>query len=67
MTGASLTWMLAQRSGDRRVSTMTSYTVEIPEGRERGIRIECDEHGGWEAFQPGYRTVPCLPERTQYP
>ena len=37
---------------------MTEYTIEVPDGRERGIRVECDEHGEWEEFQPGYRTVP---------
>lgn len=36
---------------------MTDYTVEVPDGTERGIRIECDEHGESEEFQPGYRTV----------
>lgn len=36
---------------------MSQYTVEVPERRERGIRIECDEHGESKEFQPGYRTV----------
>lgn len=36
---------------------MTSYTVELPEGEERGVRVECDDHGDWAEFQPGYRTV----------
>ncbi|SEW13022.1 hypothetical protein [Natrinema salifodinae] len=36
---------------------MTSYTVDVPDGGERGIRIECAEHGDAEEFQPGYRTV----------
>jgi hypothetical protein len=31
---------------------MTSYTVEVPDGRERGIRIECDELGEWLDNQP---------------
>ncbi|WP_135363027.1 hypothetical protein [Halosimplex halophilum] len=26
---------------------MPSYSVELPEGEEQGIRIECDEHGEW--------------------
>ncbi|WP_254761821.1 hypothetical protein [Natrinema marinum] len=36
---------------------MTTYTVEVPDGNERGMRIVCDEHGDAEEFQPGYRTV----------
>jgi uncharacterized protein (DUF983 family) len=36
---------------------MTNYTVTVPEGEERGLRVECDEHGEAEEFQPGYRTV----------
>lgn len=36
---------------------MTSYTVEVPEGEELGVRVECDEHGEWAEFQPGYRAV----------
>ncbi|MFB6152372.1 MAG: hypothetical protein ABEJ40_11265 [Haloarculaceae archaeon] len=36
---------------------MATYTVEVPEGEERGVRVECDEHGESEEFQPGYRTV----------
>ncbi|SER13413.1 hypothetical protein [Natrinema salaciae] len=36
---------------------MCSYTIGVPDGGERGIRVECDDHGEWEEFQPGYRTV----------
>ncbi|PGF16555.1 hypothetical protein CP556_10780 [Natrinema sp. CBA1119] len=36
---------------------MSNYTAEIPDEEERGIRIECDDHGEWEEFRPGYRTV----------
>ncbi|ELY76644.1 hypothetical protein [Natrinema pallidum] len=36
---------------------MHNYTVDVPERGERGIRIECNDHGEWEEFQPGYRTV----------
>lgn len=36
---------------------MTEYTVTVPEGDERGIRIACEDHGEAEEFQPGYRTV----------
>ncbi|TYL38013.1 hypothetical protein CV102_14010 [Natronococcus pandeyae] len=36
---------------------MSVYTVELPDERERGIRVECDEHGESEEFEPGYRTV----------
>jgi len=37
--------------------TMSNYTVEVPDGEERGIRIECDDHGESAEFQPGYRKV----------
>jgi uncharacterized protein (DUF983 family) len=36
---------------------MSTYTVDVPNGTERGIRIECDDHGEYEEFQPGYRRV----------
>jgi len=36
---------------------MSQYTVTLPEGEERGVKIACDEHGESEEFQPGYRTV----------
>ena len=36
---------------------MSQYTVELPDGPERGIRVSCDEHGESEEFQPGYRKV----------
>ena len=41
---------------------MTEYTVEVPDDRERGIRVECTEHGEREEFQPGYSTVPFYSE-----
>lgn len=36
---------------------MVRYEVERPEGRERGIRVACPEHGESEEFQPGYARV----------
>lgn len=36
---------------------MPSYTVEVPDGQERGVRVACEQHGESEEFQPGYRTV----------
>lgn len=36
---------------------MVSYTVDVPETDERGIRITCEEHGESEEFQPGYISV----------
>lgn len=36
---------------------MTSYRIEVPEEKERGIGVECVEHGDSAEFQPGYRTV----------
>lgn len=36
---------------------MTGYTVTVPEGDERGVRVECEAHGESEEFQPGYRRV----------
>lgn len=36
---------------------MSSYTIEIPEEEELGVRVTCDEHGDSAEFQPGYRTV----------
>ncbi|MFT4889221.1 MAG: hypothetical protein ACI9YT_000130 [Halobacteriales archaeon] len=48
-------------SGETNESTshriMTAFTVEVPEGEERGIRVRCEDHGESEEFQPGYRTV----------
>lgn len=35
----------------------STYTVEVPSGSERGIRVTCDEHGESDEFQPGYRKV----------
>jgi uncharacterized protein (DUF983 family) len=45
---------------------MLAYTVELPEGEERGIRIACEEHGEAREFQPGYRTVAFHCERCGY-
>lgn len=36
---------------------MSQYTVEVPHGPERGIRVTCEDHGEQEEFQPGYRKV----------
>lgn len=36
---------------------MSGYRVEIPEGEERGIRVECEVHGETEEFPLGFRTV----------
>lgn len=36
---------------------MSQYSLEVPDGQERGIRVTCDEHGESQEFQPGYRTV----------
>lgn len=37
--------------------TMFSYTVDVPQEDERGIRVTCEEHDESEEFQPGYSTV----------
>jgi len=37
---------------------VSNYSVTIPEGEERGIRIRCDDHDEAEEFQPGYRSGP---------
>lgn len=34
---------------------MPNYEVTVPEGPERGIRVECTDHGESEEFQPGIR------------
>lgn len=36
---------------------MTTFTVEVPDEQERGLRVGCKDHDQWEVFQPGYRTV----------
>jgi len=36
---------------------MFSYTVEVPQQGERGIRVSCEDHGESEEFQPGYSSV----------
>lgn len=36
---------------------MHRYSVTFSEGQERGIRVECTEHGESEEFQPGFRRV----------
>lgn len=45
---------------------MATYTVEVPDEEERGVRVSCDEHGTSEEFQPGYRTVAFFCERCGY-
>jgi hypothetical protein len=36
---------------------MTSFSVSVPDGEERGIVVRCDTHDEAEEFPPGYRTV----------
>lgn len=36
---------------------MTTFTVETPDGPERGVRVACDDHGESEEFPPGRRSV----------
>jgi uncharacterized protein (DUF983 family) len=36
---------------------MPEYSITVPEGGERGIRVTCDVHGESTEFQPGYRRV----------
>ncbi|MFC4439491.1 MULTISPECIES: hypothetical protein [Natrialbaceae] len=43
---------------ERANAPLTAFTVELPDAPERGIRVECDEHGEFEVFEPGYQTVP---------
>lgn len=45
---------------------MTTYTIATPDEEERGIRVECDEHGESKEFQPGYRKVAFYCEGCQY-
>lgn len=45
------------------MSGVTGYTVTVPEGEERGLRVECEAHGESEEFQPGYRRVTFYCER----
>ena len=33
-----------------------NYTVETPDGPERGLRVTCESHGRSEEFDPGYRS-----------
>ncbi|MFC7142007.1 hypothetical protein ACFQMA_19495 [Halosimplex aquaticum] len=35
---------------------MTSYSVELLDGEERGIRVSCDEHGESTEFPPDRRS-----------
>lgn len=39
------------------MTDVTTYTVEVPEGEELGVRIECAEHGEAEEFHPAERSV----------
>lgn len=36
---------------------MPSYSVDLLDGPERGIRVACEEHGAREEFPPGRRKV----------
>ncbi|MDG5778383.1 hypothetical protein VB773_04015 [Haloarculaceae archaeon H-GB2-1] len=36
---------------------MSNYEVSVPTGDERGITVQCVEHGESTEFQPGYRRV----------
>ena len=43
-----------RRAGDRH--DRMNYTVETPDGPERGLRVTCESHGRSEEFDPGYRS-----------
>lgn len=45
---------------------MTDFTVTVPEGEERGIQIQCGDHGQITEFQPGYRTVAFYCDKCDY-
>lgn len=32
---------------------LTTFTVEVPDEEERGVRIGCQAHEEWEEFPPG--------------
>jgi hypothetical protein len=34
---------------------MARFSVETPDGPERGIRVGCVDHDEWVVFQPGVR------------
>ena len=36
---------------------MATFTVEVPDEQERGMRIVCEDHDEWEEFDSGYRKV----------
>lgn len=36
---------------------MATFTVEMPDDRERGIRVRCEDHDECQEFQPGFRKV----------
>lgn len=36
---------------------MATFTVEVLDGEERGVRVGCEDHDEWEEFDPGYRKV----------
>lgn len=45
---------------------MTTYTIDVPEGPERGIRVTCAEHDEAEEFHAGYTTVTFCCEQCGY-
>ena len=49
-----------------RVPAMSSYTVEVPDGEELGVRVTCDDHGTTEEFHPARRTVAFFCDRCGY-
>lgn len=36
---------------------LASFTVEVPDEPERGLRVGCENHDEWQEFQPGFRKV----------
>lgn len=36
--------------------TMATFTVEVPDEEERGVRVGCEDHDEWEEFPPGLRS-----------
>jgi transposase len=45
---------------------MSTYTVAVPEAKELGVRVTCDEHGTTEEFRPEQRTVAFFCDRCGY-
>lgn len=35
--------------------TLATFTVEVPDEEERGVRVSCEAHGEREEFRPGHR------------